>query len=129
MTRKFGQDSSLVAKSGADPKNRLVLLRSKEVRHKHTHQRLRNRLVEPDRKRHIRIRHIGKRFRHQKVPRYAQHDPQDPLIEHRIPKFFLYQVSVDTNDLDHVPTQDCEVHFVHRLHAIRRQSPGDLTDP
>jgi hypothetical protein len=48
----------------------------------------------------------------------AQHDCQDPLIEYRFPKFFLQKVGMDPDDLHHVPTQDCEMLLIHRLHAI-----------
>ena len=59
--------------------------------------------------------------RNKEVPRHAQHHCQDPLLKHPFPEFFLFQVCVDPDDLDHVPTQDREVLLVHRLHAIRPQ--------
>ena len=96
--------------------NCLVPFRGKEVRHERTHEWLGNGLFEPDRQRRILIRKLGKGFRHEKVPRYAQHDCQDPLIEHRFPKFFLQKVGVDSDDLHHVPTQGREMVLIHRLH-------------
>ena len=111
----------LVAQPGADLENCLVPLGVKQVCHEGAHEGLGDRLFKPDRKRHIQIREVGKGVGHKKMPRYAQHRFQDPFLKGSFPKFFLYQVGVDSNDLDHVPTQDCEVLLVHRLHAIRPQ--------
>jgi hypothetical protein len=119
MPRKFGQNGRLVAKPGADLEKCLVPFRSKQVCHEGTHEGLGDRLFEADRQRHILIRKMGQSVGNEKVSRCVQHRRQDPLVKHAFPKFFLDQVGVDSNDLDHVPTQDCEVFLIHRLHAIR----------
>ena len=52
------------------------------------------------------VREAGKWFGDKQMARNAQHRRQHPFIKCRFPKLVLKYVGVNTDDLDHVPTQD-----------------------
>ena len=126
-TRQPRQDRSLVAEAGADLEHAVCRLRGEEVGHHRHDERLRDRLVEADRQRRVVVGQGGQRRRHEAVAWDMRHGAQHPRIEHRLAEFFLGQLGVDRDDLDHVPAQDREVRLAHLSHdeaSLTRASAG-----
>src|SRR5262249_41644507 len=51
------------------------------------------------------------------VPGDVAHRGQHAFVEGRLPQLLARKVDLDSDDLDHVPPQDCEMRFAHRLHG------------
>ena len=64
LMRKLGQDGCLIPEASADFENPLVPPRSKKIGHERTHERLGDRLFEPDWQGHVLIRVQNKLFWH-----------------------------------------------------------------
>src|SRR4029077_20015797 len=72
----------------------------------------------------------GQEGGHEAVPRDVAHRGQHAFVEGRLAQLLARKVDLDSDDLDHVPSQDCEMRFAHRLHGMpyTHVGPGSL-DP
>src|SRR6516162_10359531 len=60
----------------------------------------------------------GQEGGHEAVPRDLVHRGQHAIVEGRLAQLLARKVDLDSDDLDHVPPQDCEMRFAHRLHGM-----------
>ena len=52
------------------------------------------------------------------MPRDLAHRGQHAFVEGGVAQLLARKVDLDSDDLDHVPPQDCEMRFAHRLHGM-----------
>src|SRR6516165_3882922 len=78
---------------------------------------LRDRLIEADRQRRVLVSERGQEGGHEAVPRDLAHRGQHAFVEGRLAQLLARKFDLDSDDLDHVPPQDCEMRFAHRLHG------------
>src|ERR1700732_33425 len=116
-TGKLGQDRGLIAQPGSDLEDALMWLGAEEVGHERDYEGLRDRLIEADRQRRVLVSERGQEGGHEAVPRDLAHRGQHAFVEGRLAQLLARKVDLDSDDLDHVPPQDCEMRFAHRLPA------------
>src|SRR5262249_28680066 len=78
---------------------------------------LRDRLSEGDRQRRVLVSERGQEGGHEAVPRDLAHRGQHAFVEGRLAELLARKVDLDSDDLDHMPPQNCEMRFAHRLHG------------
>src|SRR6516162_372427 len=86
--------------------------------------------IEADRQRRVLVSERGQEGGHEAVPRDLAHRGQHAFVEGRLAQLLARKVDLDSDGLDHVPPQDCEMRFAHRLHGMpyTHVGPGSL-DP
>jgi hypothetical protein len=92
-------------------------LGAEEVGRERDYEGLRDRLIEADRQRRVLVSERGQEGRHEAVPRDLAHRGQHAFVEGRLAQVLARKVDLDSDDLDYVPPQDCEMRFAHRLHG------------
>ncbi len=105
-------------------------LGAEEVGDERDYEGLRDRLIEADRQRRVLVSERGQEGGHEAVPRDLAHRGQHAIVEGRVAQLLARKVDLNSDYLDHVPPQDCEMRFAHRLHGLpyTHVGPGPL-DP
>src|SRR5215470_10104627 len=96
----------------------VMRLGAEEVGHERDYKGLRDRLIEADRQRRVLVSERSQEGRHEAVPRDLAHRGQHAFVEGRLAQLLARKVNLDSDDLDHVPPQDCEMRYAHRLHGM-----------
>src|SRR6516165_465341 len=74
-------------------------------------------LSKPIWQRRVLVSERGQEGGHEAVPQDLAHRGQHTFVEGCLAQLLARKVDLDSDDLDHVPPQDCEMRFAHRLHG------------
>src|SRR5262245_42098248 len=113
LPRQLREDRRLVAQPGADLEHGIVFAEVQQIGHQRDNERLRDRLLEPDRKRNVGVGIRLKFDRYELMPRHLAYRTHHALIESRLAEHAADVKYAGGDFHQHLLAQDIEIFDTH----------------